>query len=234
MSKQKSLGQHFLTSETIAKKIVDAAEITKQDVVLEVGTGKGILTPFLCKAAKKVISVELDKKLFLEAKIRFDMLPNLKLVNADGFKTKEKFSIFVSNLPYSKSRKALEWLIQKKYSRAVIMVQDEFAQKLEAKGKERRSISILVNNSTEIKKVLTVKNTNFFPSPKIESKVLKLIPKKTVSKELIEAVNTLFSFRRKKLQNIFKQYGKSVKVDKRIEDLTNDEIVRYAKKIINK
>ncbi len=234
MNKQQSLGQHFLSSETVAKKIVAAAEITKDDVVLEIGTGKGILIPLLCKLAKKVISIEVDEKLYLDAKNQFDNLSNLKLIHADGFKTNENFSIFVSNLPYSQSRKAVEWLIQKKYARAVIMVQNEFAQKLMAVGKERRSVSILITYSAEIKKIMTVKKSNFFPPPKVESIVLKFRRKKTVSKELIHAVNELFSYRRKKLQTIFKQYGKMIELDKRLEELTNDEIIKYAKKIIKK
>ena len=79
MNKRHSLGQHFLVSNSVAKSIVDFAELTKDDIVLEVGTGKGILIPYLCKKAKKVISVEKDLNLYLEAKERFSNIPNLVL-----------------------------------------------------------------------------------------------------------------------------------------------------------
>jgi len=71
MNKRVSLGQHFLVSNSVAKSIVDFAGVTKKDVVLEVGTGKGILIPYLCEKAKKVISVEKDFELYLEAKEKF-------------------------------------------------------------------------------------------------------------------------------------------------------------------
>ncbi len=118
MNKRKRLGQHFLVSTNVATSIVSAAKISKNDVVFEIGTGKGILVPLLCKQAKKVISIEYDTQLYENAKENFSNFSNLTLKHGNGLKTNEKFSIFVSNLPYSQSRKAMEWLIQKKYSRA--------------------------------------------------------------------------------------------------------------------
>ncbi len=130
MRKRKRLGQHFLVSENVAKSIVSAAKLTKNDVVLEIGTGRGILVPLLCNKAKKVISIEYDKQLYQDACMKFSNISNLTLKQGNGFKTNEKFSVFVSNLPYSQSRKAMEWLVQKKFSRAVVMVQEDFANKL--------------------------------------------------------------------------------------------------------
>ena len=78
------------------------------------------------------------------------------------------FSIFVSNLPYSKSRKAIEWLLQKKFLRAVILVQKEFAEKLTS-NEDHKAISVLANYGFEIKFLMNVKNSNFFPSPKVDS-----------------------------------------------------------------
>ena len=232
MRKRKRLGQHFLISQTVAKKIVEAARITKKDVVLEIGTGRGILVPLLCEKAKQVISIEADYTLYKNAKKSFSDIDNLELVHGDGFKTDEKFSIFVSNLPYSKSRDAIEWLIQKKFSRAIVMVQKEFYEKLVAKGKNRKAISILVNHSAYIEKIINVNKTNFTPPPKVDSVVLKLTRKKTLSKELIKTVNKLFSYKRKNLQNILKQFGKKIESDKRLEDLTSEEIINIAKKIL--
>ena len=120
MRKRKRLGQHFLASENVAKSIVSAAKLTKNDIVLEIGTGRGILVPLLCNKAKKVISIEYDKVLYHDAALKFSNISNLTLKHGNGFKTNEKFSVFVSNLPYSQSRKAIEWLIQKNYSKAEI------------------------------------------------------------------------------------------------------------------
>ena len=171
MRKRQRLGQHFLKSRIVAKKIVDAAEITKKDVVLEIGTGHGILVLLLCEKAKEVISIEADYTLYKNAIEKFSDIDNLKLIHADGFKSSQTFSIFVSNLPYSKSRDAMEWLIQKKYLRAVVMVQKEFYEKLTARGKDRKAVSILVDYTNEIEKISNVNKNNFNPPPKVDSVV---------------------------------------------------------------
>ena len=232
MNRRHSLGQHFLISESIAKSIVDYANITKKDIVLEIGTGKGILLPFLCSAAKKVISVETDRELYFAALKKFSNFANLELIQGDGFKLDPKFTILVSNLPYSESRRAIEWLIQKKYSHAVIMVQKEFAEKLMADdGKNRKAITILVNYSTKIEPLLDVKKSNFSPTPKVDSIVLRLTKTHQIPKVIINTVNRLFSYRRKTIRNICKEFGISIDSNKRLEDLTNGEIIKLAKQI---
>ena len=232
MIKRKRLGQHFLTSGFVAKKIVEAAKITPKDTVLEIGTGKGILVPLLCQNAKKVISVESDYALYKDAKEKFSDYKNLEIIHGDGFALDTKFTVFVSNLPYSKSKDAMEWLIQRKYSHGVVMVQKEFYEKLIATGKNRRAVSVLANYCMEIKKISNVSKNNFNPSPKVDSVVIKISRKKTVSAEIIHTVNKLFSYKRKNLQNIFKQFGKKIVSDKRLEDLDSEEIINLAKKVI--
>ena len=229
MIKRKRLGQHFLVTQSVAKKIVDAACITKKDTVLEIGTGKGILVPLLCEKAGKVISIESDLELYNKAKEKFSDISNLTLVHGDGFESDEKFTIFVSNLPYSKSRDAMEWLMQKKFRLAVVMVQKEFAEKIAEKNK---AVSVLVNHAADIEHIINVNKNNFSPPPKVDSVVLRLTRKNTIPKELIQTVNKLFSYKRKKLQNIAKQFGKVIESDKRLEELSGDEIISIAKQIL--
>lgn len=231
MNRRQSLGQHFLISESLAKSIVDYANITKKDTVFEIGTGKGIFLPFLCHAAKKVISVEADNELYLAA-LRNSNFSNLELLHGNGFKLDLEFTILVSNLPYSESRRAIEWLIQKKYSHAVIMVQKEFAEKLMANGgKNRKAITVLANYGTKIEPLMDVKKTNFSPPPKVDSVVLRLTKTHQVPKSIINTVNRLFSYRRKTIHNICKEFGISIDSNKRLEDLTNGEIIKLAKQI---
>ena len=224
------LGQHFLHSQSVAKNLVDAASITKKDSVLEIGTGRGVLVPLLCEKAGKVVSIESDSSLYNMAKEKFSRISNLTLVYGDGFKTEVGFSIFVSNLPYSQSRDAMEWLIQKNYSHSVIMVQKEFAEKLLEKN--TKAVSVLANYAVNIEKIMDVRKNNFSPPPKVDSVVLKLTRKNTVPKELIQVVNKLFSYKRKQLSNIFKQFGKHIESDKRLEDLSGDEIISLAKQLL--
>ena len=231
MRKRKNLGQHFLKSNTVAKSIVSAAKITKNDLIFEIGTGHGILIPYLCKKARKVYSVEIDKNLYNLAKSNFSNYPNLILEHGNGFTIDHAFSIFVSNLPYSKSKTSIEWLLQKKFQRAVVLVQKEFAEKL-ISNKEHKAISVLANYGLTIKFLMNVKKLNFFPLPKVDSAVLLLKPKKTLSKSLISTVNLIFSYRRKTIQNILKQFNVDSTSKKRLDDLTGDEIIKIAKKII--
>ncbi|HJU13748.1 MAG TPA: 16S rRNA (adenine(1518)-N(6)/adenine(1519)-N(6))-dimethyltransferase RsmA [Candidatus Nitrosotalea sp.] len=234
MSKRHSLGQHFLTSSQIAHSIVDFAGIKKSDVVLEVGTGKGILTPYLCTQARTVISIEKDSNLYREAKKKFRGIKNLALEHGDAFEREDiDFDIFVSNLPYSESRNAIEWLVQRKFSRAVIMVQKEFAQKLFSKGGGyRKAVTVMASYCMDMEKLMDVAKNNFQPPPKVDSVVMVLKQRKTLSKDVLSAVNTLFSFRRKTIRNIARKFGILTESDKRLEELSDSEIIEFAKKII--
>ncbi len=235
MIKRKLLGQHFLNSHNIAKSIVTEAKITKKDTVFELGTGLGILTPLLCEQAHKVISVDADEKLVRSAKSKFSDIDNLVLKSGDGFKEKDVFSIFVSNLPYSRSKDAIEWLAQSSFSHGVIMVQKEFAEKLLVKSsKKRKAITITANHAFEISTVLKVGKNNFSPPPKIDSVILKIIKKNTMNKELIQTINKIFSYRRKTVKNILKQFNKETLMDKRVDDLSGEEIINLANQIIEK
>ena len=97
-TKTQALGQHFLVDQKILGRIVDAANICRDEVVCEAGTGTGVLTRELCKHAGQVVSYEVDKNLFQKAQsLQF---PNLHLVNADLFRAREiEFDVFCSNLP---------------------------------------------------------------------------------------------------------------------------------------
>ena len=234
MIKRKLLGQHFLNSKSIAEFIVKEARISKNDIVFEIGTGLGILTPLLCKNAQKVISVDADENLIKKAKSTFTRFDNLVLKSGDGFKKKDVFSIFVSNLPYSRSKDAIEWLSKTPFSHGVIMVQKEFAEKLLATSKNRRAVSIIATYTLDIKKISVVGKNNFSPPPKVDSVILKISKKTTMDKKLISLINDLFSYRRKTVKNILKQFNKQSTIEKRIDDLSGDEIVNLAKQILKK
>ena len=94
MIKRKQLGQHFLNSNSIAASIVSEAKITSNDIVFELGTGLGILTPLLCEKASKVISVDIDEELVSNAKSNFSDIDNLILKSGDGLKEKTFFFHF--------------------------------------------------------------------------------------------------------------------------------------------
>ena len=114
------------------------------------------------------------------------------------------------------SKVSIEWLLQKKITRAVVMVQKEFAEKLTG-NREHKAISILANYGFEMKFLMNVKKSNFYPPPKVDSVVILLKPKKVLSKVLISTVNKIFSFRRKTVKNNENAYKTAKKKTQEIQ-----------------
>ena len=228
----------MLVDRRIVDKIVSAANIRKDEIVLEVGTGQGILTLELCRHAKQVISYEVDANLYEKAQEQLFQYfnNNLRLVKADLFKTKDAtlFDIFVSNLPYSRSRDAIEWLSTQKFDRAIVMVQEEFANKLIARpsGKNYRAISALAGYCFTIEKLFKVRKESFEPQPKVESSIIRITPINTISKETVRNINLLFSRRNKNASSVADEIGIIVDVDRygsrKIDQIEPTDLIRMA------
>jgi 16S rRNA (adenine1518-N6/adenine1519-N6)-dimethyltransferase len=239
----RALGQHMLVDRRVLDKIVCAAQISNQETVLEVGTGQGVVTEELCKAARHVVSYEIDSKLYRKAQeqlfFSLQQFKNLELVNADLFKTKglHCFDVFVSNLPYSRSRDALEWLSTQKFDRAIVMVQEEFAHKLSARpgSKNYRAISALTAHCFAIEKLFKVRKQSFEPQPMVESAIIRLIPINTVTRETVKNINLLFSKRNKKAASVAAEAGiiNANYGSKKIDELEPGDLVRIAESISN-
>lgn len=227
MNRRRRLGQHFLASRATAERMVGAARISGKDTVLEVGTGRGALTRALCRRAARVVSVEADRGVYEEARgaLRMD---NLELVCGDGFGTDVAFDVFVSSLPYSQSRRAVEWLCQRPFSRAVLMVQKEFYEKLARAG---RATAVVANYCFDIERVCSAGRSDFSPPPSVDSVVVRMEQKRTLDAPTVKAVNRMFSYRRKKLSNVLAEFGASSDSEQRLEQMGADEIVGIAKSI---
>lgn len=174
-----------------------ASGIRSDDAVLEVGTGFGILTERLCPRAGQVLSVESDPDTYRQACANLSGIDNLEMRCGDGFVTRCAFDVFVSNLPYSQSRRAVQWLATVPFRCGVIMVQAEFARKITGEGKVRRAISVVWQECFEVTGSFHVGARNFNPPPQVDSVVLAFHQKKTVSRELIQSIHKLFSGRRR-------------------------------------
>ena len=228
----------MLVDRRILAKIFSAADIGKDQIVLEAGTGQGILTAELCKYAKQVISYEIDINLYRKVQEQqlFSQFKNLQLVNADLFKTKNLhfFDVFVSNLPYSRSRDAIEWLCTQKFERAILTVQEEFADKLTARSgsKNYKAISAVAAHCFAIEKLFKVRKESFEPKPKVESSIIKIIPVNTVTREVVRNINLLFSRRNKKASSVATEIGIIIDVNygnKKIDELEPGHLVQIAK-----
>ena len=221
----------MLADCAVVDKIVEAAYIDNRETVLEAGTGRGILTAELCMVASRVISYEVDKAIYQEARTQLQF-QNLELVNADVFKTKNLcFDVFASNLPYSRSRDAIEWLATQKFHRAILMVQKEFADKLVAKpgDKNYRAISALAAHCFAIEELFRVGRKSFRPQPKVESLVIRIVPLNTIAKKTEKSLNLLFSQRNRKASSVAAKIG--IRTDfgcKRIDQLESSDLVKIA------
>ncbi len=212
---RRKLGQHFLNSKRLATKIVDFAKID-DEVVLEIGPGKGILTKQIAERAKKIYAIEIDKK-FVE-KLKKNNFPNVVIISGDFLKLdlkNFKRPVIVGNIPYSITRYIIEKLIKERnhFKRAVLTVQKEYGQRLCASVGTRQynAITLLANYYFHIHKGFAVPARFFSPQPKVSSVVISLTHKKSVlgiedEDAFFTFIKGIFRYRRKSLRNALAHY----------------------------
>lgn len=214
MSKRRRiLGQHFLNSWRFAARIAEIAE-TRDEVVIEIGAGKGILTKQLARKAKRVIAVEIDARLadLLESM----QLPNVEVINRDFLQVELKDlgnPLVVGNIPYNITSSIIRKLIRDKcyVKRATLTVQREYGAKMMAPmgSPAYGYLSICVNHYFDVSKKLVIPARYFSPRPSVSSVVVALNPKKDgkggidkgYETRLFEFIAGVFRYRRKSLRN---------------------------------
>lgn len=217
----KSLGQNFLIDGSVLNRIAEGAELSEEDVVLEVGPGIGVLTQVLCERAGRVVAVEIDRGLLPVLDETLSEYSNVEVVLGDILRLdlpqlfEEKFSgkqvKVVANLPYYITTPIIMNFFEKKLpvERIVVMVQKEVADRMQAvpSTKAYGTLSIAVQYYAEAKIVTTVSAGSFFPPPNVDSAVIALIrrekPAVAVKDEdlFFRVVKAAFAQRRKTLPN---------------------------------
>lgn len=216
---QKKYGQNFLVDTNILEGIVNAAEISKDDTVLEIGPGMGSLTQYLLEAAKEVIAVEVDKMLIPILKENLKEYDNLSLIHGDVLKLdlneilKGRRVKVVANLPYYITTPIVMELLEKQENieSITVMVQKEVAQRMqEGPGsKSYGALSLAVQFYARPEIVLNVSKNCFLPKPDVDSAVIKLDifeeterPVKTKDAQfMFRLIRAAFNQRRKTLLN---------------------------------
>ena len=234
-SKRKYLGQHYLNDSKIVENIISYSDIKSEEIVCEMGAGNGILTSQLCKYAKFVRSFEIDEKKQRHLISLTKKNKNLEIINKDIIKEDICFDIFVSNIPYSRTREVFYWLATKKFNRAVIMIQKEVSKKIVSKKgqKKYRSISAILQYCFYIERLLPVNRKSFDPIPKVDSEIIRLTTKnKIMTKNTISTINWIFSLKNRKVDKILKKFDIiSEYGDLKIKELSPEQIVSISKKI---
>jgi len=191
------MGQHFLASEDVAARVVDAVGDASQSTVLEIGPGRGILTSLLAKRARRLIAVELDRVLAAQLRLKFGMSRNVEIIEADilavdldslfgpkpglsrpGIEIKPQPMKVVGNLPYYITSDILLRLFEfsKYFESVVIMVQREVADRIAAEpgSRDYGMLSATAQLYARVENLFTVPPEAFSPPPKVHSSVLRL------------------------------------------------------------
>ncbi len=216
---KKSYGQNFLIDTNVLKKITKMADLQKEDIVLEVGSGIGSLTEILLPNVKRIVCIEIDKKLSIVFKDLFaeNINKNIDLILTDALKIDYNrlhceygFNKFVSNLPYKIAAPLIIkiFLEADKLNEAVLTIQKDIADRILAKpgDKNYSSYSVKVSYLVHIKKIYNISRNAFIPKPNVDSTTIKI--KRNPADSAIQNIYSFFTFidacfsqRRKKLVN---------------------------------
>lgn len=247
----KNLGQNFLVDDDSVYGIIESANITKDDLLIEIGPGLGTITKELLDRAGKVVCIELDERMIEILKDRFALYDNLRIINEDILKVdlnklikeeKIKNTKIVANLPYYITTPIIMKLLEDRLEidTITVMIQKEVAERLVAEpGKsESGAITYAIHYYTKPRVVLQVPNTAFIPEPKVNSTVIQLeVQKKptvTVEDEaqLFELIKVSFMQKRKTLVNAIansNKYGNKEAIEKILLTMGLDTRIRPEK-----
>jgi 16S rRNA (adenine1518-N6/adenine1519-N6)-dimethyltransferase len=237
MTKQ-HFGQNFLIDLSVANREVGYAKLTKEDIVLEIGPGKGVITHLLAQKAKQVIAIEIDQRLV--NKLKPTLLENVTLISGDAlsvdFQMLPRFTKIVSNLPFKISSPITFKFLNFPFERAILIYQKDFARRLVAlPGKKEYSrLTVGVTYKADCRILEDISRRSFSPMPKVDSSIVEIIPRKkplfNVENEqfFFELTKQLFNHRRKKIRYVIKiLYGNLEQLpnlDQRVEELTPEQI----------
>lgn len=257
---QKKLGQNFLVDPRIVDRIIEALKLNKEDVVLEIGAGTGVLTEKLAPLARKVIAIEIDERLCQILKEEVGEYANLEVICADAtkislfdrFHQQEKVKV-VGNLPYQIASSLILELAKSEWLKfMVVMTQREVAERITSQpgSKKRGALTVLINYYVKITKIIDVPPQVFIPRPRVGSTIIKIEKKKEHQarneERFFSLVKTAFSTRRKMLGNtlsrglqVDKEIVKKilaragVEWQKRAEELKVEEFVKISNELYN-
>ncbi len=221
---KKHLGQNFLYDSSILSNIIRSADLSSEDIVVEIGPGPGRLTRMLAETAKKLIAIELDPELYEKLKGDFIAYGNVEIVHGDAlkfpFETIGKFKV-VANIPYYITTPIIFRLLEAKQNlkSMTLTIQKEVAERIVAQpgGKAYGVLTIMIQYFARPELKFIIPKEAFRPSPKVDSAVvhMKILEQPAVivkdEKMFFSLVRTAFSQRRKTLSNSLKSFGENIK-----------------------
>jgi len=223
-------GQNFLINEAIVKEVIQTAELNKDDVVLEIGPGFGILTEKIAVRAKKVLAIEIDKTLVNILKKKFFDFKNAEIIQDDiRCFDSDKYGLkkykLIANLPFNLTGFVLrKFLTAKNKPESISLVlQKEIGKKIIAQSGEMTKLSLMVQLYGQVEIIREIKSGNFWPRPKVDSVIVKIRPFKRINfdqEKLFQFIRAGFSSPRKYLLNNLIKSG-IIEKDKAIKKFQN-------------
>ena len=226
------LGQHFLIDPHALQEIAGSAKLSDADFVLEIGAGLGFLTSVLAATTKRVVAIEIDEFLYAELQLKFSKIPHISLIQGDILKQNLRTLLsdfppqntkIVANLPYYITTPILWELLKhhRKIGTCILTMQTEVAERIISPPGNKRygALSIGVSYYAEAEIVHTISPNQFYPSPQVDSSVLRLqmcdTPQVAVESEALffRIVRAAFQSRRKMLRNALLKNGVSISAD---------------------
>lgn len=206
--KRQKLGQHYLADGEMIGRIVELARVEPSEEVLEIGTGRGVLTRRLADLCASFVGYEIDEDNY-KATAEVVRGTRARIVLGDAFAQDLKFDVLVTSLPYSESATFVQWLSSRKFSRAIVVLQKDFAQKIMAAPGERgyRGVSAVAQIAFEMRTVAKVRREAFEPPPRVDSVVVMFTPKRKISREEVTSIIRLFSLRRRQVDSALAELG---------------------------
>ncbi|HTP12986.1 MAG TPA: 16S rRNA (adenine(1518)-N(6)/adenine(1519)-N(6))-dimethyltransferase RsmA [Bacteroidota bacterium] len=218
---KKSLGQHFLRDDNIARKIIDSLHLSPEDVVIEIGPGQGDLTKFLIRPGVRMLGIEVDPRAVNVLRDRFGT--GLDVLEQDVLSVHlaelslpygQSFCV-VGNIPYYITSEILFWLFDQRgfFRHATLMMQAEVAQRLVAEpdSKEYGILSIMTQFYSHSRLLFKVSRNSFHPIPRVDSAVVRIEPKPSLAcadeRLFRNVVRRTFGTRRKTLRNGLRMMG---------------------------
>jgi len=179
-----------LVDDNILNKMISLSEITRDDVILEIGPGLGFITEKLVERAKKVYAIEIESKFCTYLDNKFSDVHNIEIINDDILRIDLPFhDKIVSNIPYTITGPILEKIFYKKKPPVGIMIIERaIAQRIFYDGRYKNFSRITISSNSFLKPIekYEISHNSFYPVPKIELSLVKLIPKENISKFLLE------------------------------------------------
>jgi 16S rRNA (adenine1518-N6/adenine1519-N6)-dimethyltransferase len=245
----KRFGQHFLLSEAVRDQLVDQANITSADTVMEVGAGLGFVTTALASKAGRVMAIEKDRTLAKRLADKFSTNHSVEVIQGDALTIPiPAESKIVSSPPYNISSKLVLHIIGSRFRVASLLLQEDFVGRLTARSGSREygRLTVTLQTRAEAEYVTHVPKSAFYPQPRVDSAVATIRPLQAamIPKDggiFSDLVRTLFTQRRRRAHSVIKRYlttnyikqkdeilSNAALNDKRVYELTPTEFVNLS------